>query len=352
LLARSAQAGQAASQHAGLHFIRLVQGELEMKLATQALLAAVLLHSWSVPASAQQYPSRAVRVIVPYPPGGGADFTTRVFSKVLGEKLGQQFVVDNRPGANGNIGAELAAKSQPNGYTLLGAANTTVTVNPALYAQMPVDMLRELAPVSIMASQPNVLIVHPSLPAKTVKDLVSMAATQPGRLDYASAGAGSSSHIAAELFRMVARIDITHVPYKGNGPAMADLLGGQIPIMFNNLAPAMPQVRSGKLRALAVTGEQRSAAAPDVPTMAEAGYPGVLFMLWVGMLAPSGTPADVVARLNAEIVRAAQLKETSERLLGEGAEPYTTSPARMADIMRDETAKWAQVVKAAKIAPQ
>jgi tripartite-type tricarboxylate transporter receptor subunit TctC len=193
------------------------------------------------------------------------------------------------------------------------------------------------------------LIVHPALPAKTVRELVALATARPGEINYASAGTGSSSHIAAELFRMVAKINIIHVPYKGNGPAMSDLLGGQVPMMFNNLAPSVAQVKAGKLRALAVTSVQRSPAAPDVPTMAEAGYPQVVFMLWVGLLAPAGTPADIVAKLNAETVKAAQSREVRERLAGEGAEPYTTSPAKMADIMRDETAKWLTVIKAANI---
>jgi len=318
----------------------------------KTLVAAALLFSWVTAASGQSYPSRSVRVIVPYPPGGGADFVTRVFGKALSDSMGQQFVVDNRAGANGNIGSELAAKSKPDGYTLLGVANTTVTINPSLYRQMPIDMLRDLAPVSIMAGQPNVLIVHPSLPVKTVKDLVAIARARPGQLDYASAGTGSSSHIAAELFRLVAKVNVTHVPYKGNGPAMADLIGGHVQLMFNNLAPSISQVKAGKLRALAVTGEKRSTAAADVPTMTEAGYPGVVFNLWVGLLAPAGAPADVIAKINAETAKAAQLRDVRERLLGEGTEPYITSPSQMADVMRKETLQWAKVVKAANITPQ
>ena len=323
-----------------------------MRVVSKSLMAAVLLFSWAATASGQAYPSRSVRVIVPYAPGGGADFVTRVFGKAWSDNLRQQFFVDNRAGANGNIGSELAAKSQPNGYTLLSVANTTVTINPSLYRQMPIDMLRDLAPVSIMAGQPNVLVVHPSLPARTVKELVAIARARPGQLDYASASTGSSSHIAAELFRLVAKISITHVPYKGNGPAMADLIGGQVQLMFNNLAPSVSQVKAGKLRALAVTAEKRSAAAPDVPTMAEAGYAGVVFNLWVGLLAPAGTPVEIIAKLNAETVKAAQLRELRERLLAEGTEPYTTSPSQMADILRKETAQWAKVVKAANITPQ
>ena len=322
---------------------------MDSRIVSRTLPIAVLIVSWAAAAAAQPYPAKSVRVIVPYPPGGGADLVSRVFGKALSERLGQQFFIDNRPGANGNIGSELAAKAAPNGYTVLSVANTTVTINPSLYRQMPIDMLRDLAPVSILAGQPNVLIVHPSLPARTVKELVSIANARPGQLDYASAGAGSSSHIAAELFRMVAKIDITHVPYKGNGPAIADLLGGQIPMMFNNLAPSVAQVKAGRLRALAVTGERRSPAATDVPTMAEAGYPGVVFNLWAGLLAPAGTPMDIIAKLQAEIAKVAQLPEVRERLAAEGTEAYTTSPSQMADIMRNETTKWAKVVKTANI---
>ena len=321
-----------------------------MKLSRTILPA--LLATCNAAVLAQSYPSKAVRVIVPYPPGGGADFVSRVFTKSLSDTLGQQFFIDNRAGANGNIGAEIAAKSAANGYTLLSVANTTVTINPSLYRQMPIDMTRDLAPVAIMAGQPNVLIAHSALPARTVRELVAIARARPGQLDYASAGTGSSSHIAAELFRVVAKIDITHVPYKGNGPAMADLISGHVQLMFNNLAPAMPQVRAGKLRAYAVTSEKRSSAAPEVPTTAEAGYPGVVFNLWVGMLAPAGTPAEIVNRLNAEIAKAAQSREVRERLLAEGTEPITVSPSQMADLVRQETGKWANIVKAANITPQ
>jgi tripartite-type tricarboxylate transporter receptor subunit TctC len=301
---------------------------------------------------AQTYPSRTVRVIVPYPPGGGADFVVRLFCQALSEKVGQQFIVDNRAGANGNIGAEIAAKAAPNGYTLLGVANTTVTINPSLYRQMPIDMLRDLTPISIFSSQPSVLIVHPSMPVRTAKELVAFAEARPAKIDYASAGTGSSSHIAAELFSMVAKLRLNHVPYKGNGPAQVGVLGGEVPMMFNNLAPAVPHVQGGRLRALAVTGEQRSRAAPGVPTMAESGYAGASFMLWVGLLAPAGTPADIVSRLNSETASVAKLPTIVERLASEGADPLTTTPAQMRDIMRNETKKWAEVVASAKIAPQ
>ncbi|HYC49266.1 MAG TPA: tripartite tricarboxylate transporter substrate binding protein [Burkholderiales bacterium] len=319
---------------------------------TFRVVLGVLLLTCGAAAFAQAYPAKPVRVIVPYTPGGGADFVTRIFTKGLSDQLGQQFFVDNRGGANGNIGAEIAAKSQPNGYTLLSAANTTVTINPSLYKQMPIDMLKDLVPVSILASQPNVLIAHPSLPAKSVKELVAIARSRPRQLDYASSGTGSSSHIAAELFRSIAKVDIVHVPYKGNGPAMADLISGHVQLMFNNLAPSVPQVKAGKLRAYAVTSEKRSPVAPELPTMAEAGYPGVVFNLWIGMLAPAGTPADIVSKLNAETAKAGQVREVRDHLLAQGAEPVAMSPSQMADVVRKETAQWAQVVKAAKITPQ
>jgi tripartite-type tricarboxylate transporter receptor subunit TctC len=301
---------------------------------------------------AQAYPTKPVRVVVPYAAGGGADFVTRIVAKALSDNLGQQFFVENRPGANGNIGAEVVAKAAPNGYTLLSVANTTLTINPSLYRQMPLDMLKDLAPVSTLAGQPNVLIVHPSLPVRSVKELVAIARARAGQLDYASAGTGSSSHIAAELFRLVAKIDITHVPYKGNGPAMSELIGGQVQLMFNNLTPSMSQVKAGKVRALAVTSERRSSAAPELPTMIETGYPGVIFNLWVGLLAPAGTPADVVSRLSSEAAKATQAADVRNRLLTDGSEPYTMSSAQMSELMRKETAQWAQIVRAAKIEPQ
>lgn len=317
-----------------------------------SLMLMTLFSTGPAIAASDDYPARAVRVVVPYPSGGGADFVARVFCKALSDKLGQQFFVDNRAGANGNVGSEIVAKSVPTGYTLLVAANTTVTINPSLYRQMPLDMLRDLAPVSIFASQPNVLLVHPSMPAKTAKELVVIAQSRPGALDYASAGTGSSSHIAAELFRMVTRINITHVPYKGNGPALSGLLSGEIPMMFNNLAPSVAQVKAGRLRALAVTGERRSPVAPEVPTMAESGYSGALFILWVGMLAPAGTPLDIVTKINAEVVAVSKLPEVRERLASEGTEAYVTSPAQMTEILRTEMVRWAKVVKAANITSQ
>ncbi|HEY0337893.1 MAG TPA: tripartite tricarboxylate transporter substrate binding protein [Burkholderiales bacterium] len=299
---------------------------------------------------AQSYPNRTVRVIVPYPAGGGADFVARIYAKSLSDSIGQQFVVDNRGGANGNVGSELAAKSPPDGYTLLVTASTNLTINPGLYQKMPFDVQRAFAPISILAIQPTILVVHPTLPAKTVKELVMLAKTRPGQLNFGSAGAGSSAHLAAELFKMVAGVDIVHVPYKGTGPATSDLLGGQIPLMFNNLPPSLPLVKAGKLRALAVTGEKRSPAAPELPTMAEAGYPGVVMTLWNAMLAPAGTPPEILGRLHSEIIKAAKSPDVRGRLSAEGTEALTTTPTELADIMKSETARWAKVIKTANIA--
>jgi tripartite-type tricarboxylate transporter receptor subunit TctC len=300
-------------------------------------------------ASAQAWPAKTVRVIVPYAAGGGADFVARVYARTLGEALGQQFVVDNRGGANGNIGAEMAAKSPPDGYTLLLSASSNLTVNPSIYRKMPFDALKDFAPVSQAATQPTILVIHPALPATTLKDFVALARSRPAQLNFGSAGTGSSAHLAAELFKVVAKVDMVHVPYKGTGPATADLLAGQIPLMFNNLPPSMPLIRAGRLRALAVTSLARSPAAPDVPTMAENGYPDVEVSVWNAFLAPAGTPAAIVQRLNAEIVKAARGPEVKDRLAAEGTEAVAGTPEQLTALLRTDTAKWAKVVRIANI---
>ena len=320
-----------------------------MTRALGLLLAGILL-SMAGNGYAQAYPNRSVRVIVPYPAGGGADFVARVYSRALSESLGQQFVVDNRGGANGNVGSEVAAKSTPDGYSLLVTASTNLTINPGLYRKMPFDVQRALAPISILATQPTILVVHPTLPVTSVKALVALAKARPGQLNFGSAGAGSSGHLAAELFKMVTSVDIVHVPYKGTGPATTDLLGGQIPLMFNNLPPSLPLVKSGRLRALAVTGEKRSPAAPQLPTMIEAGYPGVVMTLWNALFAPAGTPPEILARLHAEVIRASRMQDIRDRLNAEGTEALTTTPAELADNIRSETVRWAKVIKAANVA--
>jgi tripartite-type tricarboxylate transporter receptor subunit TctC len=315
--------------------------------------ALVLLCTlWVVPAAAQSYPARSVRVIVPYPAGGSLDLIGRVYASRLSDALGQPFIVDNRGGANGNVGTEAAANAAPDGYTLVVTSSSNLTINPNIYLRMAFDVQRDLAPVSLVAVQRNVLVVYPSLPVRSVKELVALAKAKPGSINYGSSGIGSSAHMSAELFRLVTGAQMTHVPYKGVGPATNDLVAGQIPLMFNNLAVSTPFVKSGRLRALAVTGSGRHPSLPEVPSMAQAGYPGVDVSLWEALLAPAATPPDIVARLNSELIKAALHPEVRDRLASAGADPSTGTPQQLAQMIRGETAKWAKVVREAKIAQE
>ena len=299
--------------------------------------------------SGQAYPAKPVRVIVPYPAGGSLDLIGRVYAKALSDSLGQTFIVDNRGGANGNVGTAVVTAAAPDGYTLVVTSSSNLTINPNLYSKMAFDVQRDLAPISLAAVQRNILVVHPSLPVTTVRELVALSKAQPGRINYGSSGTGSSAHMSAELFRIVTGAELTHVPYKGVGPATIDLLAGQIPLMFNNLAVSTPLVKSNRLRALAVTGNGRHAALPDVPSMAEAGYPGVDVSLWEAVLAPAATPPNVISKLNAEFVKAARSDDVRQRLSSAGADAAASTPQELASMIRDETAKWAKVVKAAGI---
>lgn len=303
-------------------------------------------------ACAQGYPARAIRMIVPYGAGGGGDFVARLYAARVSEGLGQQIVIENRGGANGNVGADIVSKSPSDGYTLLFTAGSNLTVNPHLYRKMPFDVLRDFLPVSVVAVHPTILVVHPVLPVASVKQLVALAKTRPGQLNYASGGSGSSGHLSAELFKMVAGVNMVHVPYKGSGQATIDLLSGQVELMFNNMAPSMPHVKAGKLRALAVTGERRSPAMPELPTMAEAGYPAVEVTIWNAVLVPAGTSAEVIARLNTEFARASRLPDLRERLAIEGIEASASTPQQMSTLMKAELAKWGKVVKAVGIVPE
>jgi len=323
-----------------------------MRKFTAAIGIALLAIAGSAIAAAAadaQYPSRPVRVIVPYPAGGSLDLIGRVYAKALGDSLGQSFIVDNRGGANGNVGTEVVANAAPDGYTLVVTSSSNLTINPNIYRRMPFDVQRDLAPVSLVAVQRNVLVVNPSLPVHSVKELVALAKAKPGSINYGSSGVGSSAHMSAELFRLVTGAEMTHVPYKGVGPATNDLIAGQIPLMFNNLAVSTPFVKSGRLRALAVTGSGRHRALPKVPSMAEAGFPGVDVSLWEALLAPAATPPDIIARLNAETIKAAQHPEVLQRLASAGADPSTGTPQQLAQMIRGETARWAKVVRDAKI---
>ncbi len=311
---------------------------------TGAAMAVVTLT-----ASAQQpFPHRAIRLIVPSLPGGGTDITARLIAPKMSEVLGQQVVVENRAGAASMIGSEAVARAAPDGHTLLmGIA--TLTINPHIQRKLPFDVVKDLTPISQAVVLPNVLITHPSVPAKTVKELISFARAHPDQLNYASAGVGSNIHLTMALFLNMAKIKIVHVPYKGSGGAMVDLLSGQITTMTTTTLSAMPFVRTGRLRALGVTAAKRSVALPNVPTIAEAALPGYEAVQWYGVLAPAGTPRDVVGKLHAAVVRALQEAPVRERLLADGAEPVGNTPDEFAAIIRNDLVKWGKVIKDAGI---
>ena len=297
---------------------------------------------------AQAYPERPIRLVVSYPPGGGTDVTARTIVAKLSEGLGRQVVIDNRPGAGSTIGTDLVAKATPDGYTLL-MSDTTFGIIPGLYAKLPYDAQRDFQPVSQITAVPVGLVIHPGLPAHTVKDLVALAKSKPGGLNFGSGGVGTPVHMAGELLKLAAHINIVHIPYKGAGPAFADLLGGHFQLMFPTLQSAVPHIKSGRLRLLALTSEKRSAAFPDVPTMAEAGVPGVIATAWFGIHAPRATPGPIVTRLHAEAVRVLQDPAVRQRFESDGAEPVGSTPAQFQRFIADEIAKWTKVVKEAGI---
>lgn len=297
-------------------------------------------------ASAQSYPAKPIRLVVPYPPGGPLDIMARAIGQKLTEAWKQPVVVDNRAGAGGNIGADLVAKSPADGYTLLMGAVATHAINPSLYSKIPYDPVKDFTPVALVAQVPNILVINPSVPAKSVRELIALARAKPGYLNFGSGSTGSTGHLAGELFNTMAGVQMVHIPYKGAAPAMADLLSGQVQLMFDNLANALPNVKAGRLRALAVTTLARSAAMPDLPTVAESGLPGFDLTTWFGLMVPAGTPPEIVARLNAEIVRALNAKDMRERLQKMGAEPPAdNTPEHFAAFIGTEAAKYAKVVK-------
>ncbi len=315
------------------------------------LVFALTLIALVAGAAAQDYPSKPIRLIVPFPPGGGNDTMARTVGHQLTAALGQQVVIDNRAGAGGIIGAETAAKAAPDGYTLFLGGVGSHGINPNLRAKLPYDPVRDFAPVSLIASAPLILVVHPSVPVKSVKELIQLAKAKPGQLNFASNGAGGSSHLAAEMFKMMTATDMVHVPYKGLSPALTDLLSGQVQLMFSSTVAILPQVRAGRLRSLALTSARRVPALPDVPTVAESGVAGYETASWYGVLAPAGTPQPIVDRLNREIVRIVQLPEVRERLAAEGAEPVGNSPGEFVAYIKRELARWATVIRQARIQP-
>jgi tripartite-type tricarboxylate transporter receptor subunit TctC len=313
--------------------------------ATIANLAATPL-VW-----AQTYPARSVRVIVPFAPGGATDIIARPILQELSKRLGQQFYVDNIPGASGNIGTGQAAKAAPDGYTILFAFSSHVT-NPSMFDKLPFDPVQDFTPITLAVTSPAVLSVHPALPAKTIEDLVALIRANPGKYSFASGGVGTQPHLAGEQFRLSLGLDLVHVPYNGGGPAIASAIAGHTPISFSTLSPAVPHIKDGKLRALAVTGRTRSQTVPDVPTMTEAGCPGIEGDTWVGVLAPAGTDGHIVTLLHREVVKILSVPAMKERLVELGYEPVGNTPDEYAAQIRSEIAKWARVIHSAGIRAQ
>ena len=294
---------------------------------------------------AQEFPAKAIRVVVPFPPGGGTDYMGRVVMQKVGESLGTTVVIDNRGGAGSSIGTEIVARSPADGYTVLIISGAHA-INPSIYAKLPYDSVRDFAPVTMFASGPALLVVHPTVPAKSVKELIALARARPGQLNYASAGIGTPPHLSGELFKTMAGIDMVHVPYKGNGPAYTDLIGGQVTVMFPNVSTAMAHVRAGKLRALAVTTKNRTPSAPELPTISEAGVPGYDVSSWYGLLAPAGTPPAVVSKLQTEIAKVLRSPDVSKNLTSQGLDLVGNTPEEFSAIIRSEIVKWAKVAKA------
>src|SRR5256885_1338226 len=318
------------------------------------VVKAFALAALAIPASAhaQVYPARPVRMIVAYRPGGGTDIVGRMVAQKRGESRGRSVVVENRGGASGNIGTELAARAAPDGYTILMGNVAPNAINVNLFKNLPFDPVADFAPVSLVASTPNMLVVHPSTPARTVQELIALAKAKPGTLNFASAGVGSSSHLAGELFRVLAGAAIVHVPYKGAGPAMVDVLSGQVQLYFATMPAAMPHVKSGKLAPVAVTSARRSQALPDLATIAESGVPGYEASTWYGALAPAHTPPAVIARLHAEIVKVLADPALRARLADQGFEPVGNSPEEFGAYIRSEIAKWGKAIPDAGIRPE
>ena len=321
-------------------------------LTRRTLLGGASLLVLAAPLQAQTYPSRPIRFIVPFAAGAGVlDIMARIVGQHLGTATGQQVVIDNRPGAGGNVGAEVAAKATPDGYTMLMGA-VALVVSPYLYAKLPFDPLTDLVPVTQVNSAPLMLVVHPSLPVKSVAELIAYAKARPGQLNYGSGGVGATPFLATELFKSMAGIDVTHVPYRGGAPALADLVAGQLSFMIENVPGTLPLVRDGKLRALAITSRQRLALVPDLLTMEEAGVPGYEMIGWNGIFVPKATPPEIVTRLNAELVKVLRSADVSEQLAKLGAVPVGDSPEQFGAFVKAESARWGKIIKDLGIKPE
>jgi len=317
-----------------------------------ATCAAVFLAAASPAAWSQAYPAKPVRVVIPFPPGQATDVIGRIVAQKLGDSLGKSFVVENRPGANGILGVETVAKSPPDGYTLLVTASGSLVINPNLYSKLSYKPLEDLTPIALLGLVPLVVVAHPSLPVKTVPQLVSLAKSRPGALSYASSGPGSAQHLAMELFKWRTSMDIVHVPYKGSAPAVTDLMSGQVQLMFDTIASSLPLIRAGRVKPLGVGLKNRSGVLPDVPTLDEAGVKGFEVTGWSGFLAPAKTPQAIIQQLNAEVLKILGQADTKERITNLGMEAAITTPEEFTAFIKSETAKWAQAVKVAGVKPE
>jgi len=314
------------------------------------LAAALLLLALSHPALAQ-YPNRAVKLVVPFPPAGATDIVGRIVAQKLGEQMGQSVVVENKPGAGGSIGSDLVAKSAPDGYTLLMATSSTHSIGPALQ-KLPYDPLKDFAPITHVANVPNVLVVSPVLPVTSVKELIAYAKARPGQLNFASSGVGTIVHLNGELFKMLAGVDLVHVPYKGTALSIPDVANGSVAMLFDSLASVQPHIKAGRVRPLAVNAQRRSALLPEVPTLAEAGMPAFDRYTWFGMFAPAGTPKDIVARVNAEVAAALKAPDLLERFAAAGAEAVGSTPEQFVERIKSDATRWAEVIRAANVKVQ
>ena len=312
-----------------------------------ALVAAALPHA--TPALAQAWPSKPITYVVPFPPGGTTDVLARILGQKLGAALGTTIVVENKPGAGGNVGSEFVAKAAPDGYTILGGTISSHAINVSLYPKLPYDPVTSFQPITLIGTNPNILVVNAASPYRSVQDVTAALKAKPGSLSYASAGNGTSQHLSAELYKYMAGVDMVHIPYKGSGPAIQDVIGGQVPMMFDTSVVAGPHIESGRLRALAVTSSKRAAVFPNVPTMAESGVPGYDVVSWQAVFAPAGTPKPIVDRLHAEIAKILKEPDVQERLAKLGLDPSGMAPAELAAFQKAEIDKWAKVIKAANI---
>ncbi len=312
-------------------------------------LAFAALCAWPVVAVSQAYPSKPIRLIVPFPPGGGVDFIGRIAGKGMSERLGQQVVIENRAGANAIVGLEVLKASAPDGYTIAAASAGPLAVNPFIYAKLPHDTLRDFTQIANMVNFPLLMVVHPSLPVKSIKELIALARARPGEISYASPGSGNSSHLAGELFNAMAKVKILHVPYKGMSPAVVSIVSGEAPILYASIPPILPHVRSNRVKALGVGNAKRIPSLPEFPTVAESGLPGYEAYAWAGMIGPANMPRDIVMRLNKEIVATLNQKDVIDRMLAEGTVPTPSSPEEFTAYLKSELKKWGDVVKMANI---